>query len=308
MSLIYDALKEQTGPVATGPVRTRASWWARQPVPARRSMLIGGLVPLAVAVAYLAFSAAKPRDSGAAITAAATATGSTSSPLPSAPAAVPMVVEMASTSQLDSTSEQDTAAVMPELSLAPVTTVTAAVQSDVIVAEPTIPAPATTTAPIASPLPTPAPVDTGSAAPVASQPPINITVERNAVGNRPEAYDGSVARAVEAIESAMSIGDLPQARQALGRLDVLLPEESLTLLRMQAWVAHAGDDAVSAEKLYRRIVERVPDDVNAGVNIALLDARRGDLQDARQRLTRLSGRNPRSMQVSRALAELDGMQ
>ena len=41
------------------------------------------------------------------------------------------------------------------------------------------------------------------------------------------------------------------------------------------------------------------------VNIALLDARRGDVGDARDRLTRLSARHLRSPQVARALAELD---
>ena len=83
-----------------------------------------------------------------------------------------------------------------------------------------------------------------------------------------------------------------------------LAPESLTLLRMQAWVAHAGNDTARAETLYRRIAERVPEDVNAGVNIALLDARRGDADAARTRLVRLSGRHPRSPQVARALAEL----
>ena len=60
-----------------------------------------------------------------------------------------------------------------------------------------------------------------------------------------------------------------------------------------------------AERLYRAILDRVPDDETAGVNLALLDAQRGEVDDARARLGRMAARNARSPQVARALAELD---
>ncbi|MBD9370289.1 hypothetical protein [Xanthomonas sp. XNM01] len=110
---------------------------------------------------------------------------------------------------------------------------------------------------------------------------------------------------ISAIEAAIADGDTARARQALTELEALLPSSSLTLLRMQAWVAHRGGDMTSAEQLYLRIAERVPDDENAGVNIALLSAGRGDVEDARLRLTRLAGRHNRSALVARALADIE---
>ncbi len=103
----------------------------------------------------------------------------------------------------------------------------------------------------------------------------------------------------------MAEHNLDAAHVALKQLQAQLPPESLTLLRMRAWVAHGGNDMHSAEQLYRQVLERVPDDANAGVNVAIIDARRGDVDDARIRLQRLASLYPRSTQVSRALAELD---
>ncbi|WP_337778591.1 tetratricopeptide repeat protein, partial [Stenotrophomonas acidaminiphila] len=167
--------------------------------------------------------------------------------------------------------------------------------------------PASNTPGVATPAPARSAPLPATAANDSAAPAIHIEVERRS-GAAPADAGGdgrAVEQAVADVERAMAGGDLDNARQALARLDGLLSPESLTLLRMQAWVAHAGNDTDQAEALYRRIAERVPEDVNAGVNIALLDARRGDADAARARLARLSGRHPRSPQVARALAELD---
>lgn len=308
MSLIYDALKEQTGPATTDRARTRASWWAGQTERTRTTLLLAGLLVLAVPLTYAATSALKHRGP---LPQPPVATSE-----PQAPVAVAMAVEktqaappaglaVAESVRVEAGAPAATGAVPP---LEPV--VASAPQPvpavDARSAGPAVPAPP------APPVAAAGAANTIAAAPTASPSapsPISIKVERRTGAGttaRPDADDGQVARTVADIESAMSTGDLPAARRALAQLDAQLPGESLTLLRMQAWVSHADNDAANAERLYRRIVERVPDDINAGVNIALLDARRGDLDDARQRLTRLSGRYPRSQQITRALAELDG--
>lgn len=307
MSLIYDALKEQAGPGASQAARARASWWARQHALARGSMLAGGILLPVVALAYLSAPAVKPQQETLPIVAAeATATGTATATAPRT--TLPVVLEAdhdlpptAATVTSASGSDLPPTAAMPATIQTPAT---AAMHSTVPVVEPLESAPAATTAAAPAPLPSPATAST----PAPTQP-ISIKLEHHASSSgerRHETDDARVAHNVATLESAMANGDLPTARQALAQLDALLPSESLTLLRMQAWVAHAGNDTGGAEKLYRRIVERVPDDVNAGVNIALLDARRGELDDAHQRLTRLSGRYPRSPQIARALAELDG--
>jgi len=302
MSLIYDALKEQAGPATTGRARTRASWWAEQPARARTSMLLAGLLVLVVPLTYFVTSALKhhtvpPQQAMATNSLQAPVVRAATKVMPPAdvPVREPVLAETSIPAPLATISA-------PEPAVLPGSATDTAMEPRV--AEPATtatPAPAAITAvtsdtKVASPAPAPAPA------------PISIKVERRTSAGSParsEADDGQVARTVENIESAMANGDLSAARQALAQLDTQLPEESLTLLRMQAWIAHAGNDAGNAEKLYRRIVERVPDDINAGVNIALLDARRGDADAARRRLIRLSGRYPRSPQVARALADLD---
>lgn len=306
MSLIYDALKEQTGPATTDRARTRASWWAGQTERTRTTLLLAGLLVLAVPLTYAATSALKHRGP---LPQPPVATSE-----PQAPVAVPMAVEKTQAAPLAGLAVPESAGVEAGASLA----TGAAPPLEPVVASAPQPAPAVDARNAGPAVPAP-PVaaagaaNTMAAAPAAASPsapsPISIKVERRTGAGttaRPDADDGQVARTVADIESAMSTGDLPAARRALAQLDAQLPGESLTLLRMQAWVSHADNDAANAERLYRRIVERVPDDINAGVNIALLDARRGDLDDARQRLTRLSGRYPRSQQITRALAELDG--
>lgn len=309
MSLIYDALKEQTGPATTGRARTRASWWAGQTERTRTTLLLAGLLVLAVPLTYAATSALKHRGP---LPQPPVATSE-----PQAPVAVPMAVEKTQAAPPAGLAVAEPVGIEAGAPLA----TGAAPPLEPVVASAPQPAPAVDTrnagpavpAPPAPPVAATGAANTIAAAPAAASPsapsPISIKVERRTGAGttaRPDADDGQVARTVADIESAMSTGDLPAARRALAQLDAQLPGESLTLLRMQAWVSHADNDAANAERLYRRIVERVPDDINAGVNIALLDARRGDLDDARQRLTRLSGRYPRSQQITRALAELDG--
>lgn len=306
MSLIYDALKEQTGPATTDRARTRASWWAGQTERTRTTLLLTGLLVLAVPLTYAATSALKHRGPLPQPPVAASE--------PQAPVAVPMAVEKTQAAPPAGLAVAESVGVEAGEPLA----TGAAPPLEPVVASAPQPAPAVDARNAGPAVPAPPVAAAGAAntiaaAPAAASPsapsPISIKVERRTGAGttaRPDADDGQVARTVADIESAMSTGDLPAARRALAQLDAQLPGESLTLLRMQAWVSHADNDAANAERLYRRIVERVPDDINAGVNIALLDARRGDLDDARQRLTRLSGRYPRSQQITRALAELDG--
>ncbi len=307
MSLIHDALREHDAPALPVRPAPRASWWARQAPSTRGPLLfaaagLGGFV-LAGAVllgvgargtaapSAVAGSGAPPARAVDAPAAAPTTAATLATPPPApavAPAPAPAVAPTASAASVAVQPPESTPAVVP----AP---------------QPASDTPASNTPGVATPAPARSAPPPATAANDSAAPAIHIEVERRS-GAAP-ADAGSDGRAVEQavadVERAMAGGDLDNARQALARLAGLLSPESLTLLRMQAWVAHAGNDTDQAEALYRRIAERVPEDVNAGVNIALLDARRGDADAARARLARLSGRHPRSPQVARALAELD---
>ncbi|MGE4459958.1 MAG: tetratricopeptide repeat protein [Stenotrophomonas sp.] len=288
MSLIHDALREHDAPALPVRPAPRASWWARQAPSTRGPLLFAaaGLGGFVLAGAVLLGVGAR----GTAAPSAVAGSGAPTARAVAAPAAAPAPA-MAPTASAASVAVQppeSTPAVVP----AP---------------QPASDTPASSTPGVATPVPARSAPLPATAANDSAAPAIHIEVEhRSGAAPADAGGDGrAVEQAVADVERAMAGGDLDNARQALARLDGLLSPESLTLLRMQAWVAHAGNDTDQAEALYRRIAERVPEDVNAGVNIALLDARRGDADAARARLARLSGRHPRSPQVARALAELD---
>ena len=114
-----------------------------------------------------------------------------------------------------------------------------------------------------------------------------------------------VKTAMSRLQAAVAGGDNAVRDTSLSELQALLPADSLTLLRARAWAAHGNGDIEDAERYYRAILQRVPDDEYAGVNLALIDARRGDLNQARDRLAKLAARNTGSLMVSRAQAELE---
>ena len=120
-----------------------------------------------------------------------------------------------------------------------------------------------------------------------------------------DADAAKVREAMGALHAAVGDADAAATGAAIARLEALLPAQSLTLLRARAWAAHGHSDLDEARRLYRAILDRVPDDEHASINLALLDARRGDVDQARARLDRLASRNARSPQVLRALAELE---
>ncbi|MGE8218507.1 MAG: tetratricopeptide repeat protein [Stenotrophomonas acidaminiphila] len=293
MSLIHDALREHDAPALPVRPAPRASWWARRAPSTRGPLLFAaaGLGGFVLAGAVLLGVGARGTAAPSAVAgsgAAPPTTAATLATVPAAPAVAPAPAPAP-------TASAASVAVQPPESAPAIVPAQQQPASDT---------PASSTPGVATPAPArPSPA---TAANDSTAPAIHIEVEHR--GGAVPADAGGDGRAVEQavadVERAMAGGDLDNARQALARLDGLLSPESLTLLRMQAWVAHAGNDTDQAEALYRRIAERVPEDVNAGVNIALLDARRGDADAARARLARLSGRHPRSPQVARALAEL----
>lgn len=175
---------------------------------------------------------------------------------------------------------------------------------------------ATATAAIPGHVPSPVAAAPSSAPPAAAAAPaLKISLTQTA-GAKPSTVtapadepDPAQVRALMArLQAAVADGDATARDQALAELQATLPANSLTLLRAQAWAAHGSGDIAEAERYYRAILQRMPDDEHAGVNLALLDARRGDVDQARERLTRLAARNTRSPMVSRALNELETRQ
>lgn len=115
----------------------------------------------------------------------------------------------------------------------------------------------------------------------------------------------AVQRRVASFSEAMQRTDYPAARRELDALAAQLAPGSLTLLRLRAWHALASGDGASARNLYEQILGRVADDENAAMNLAVLDAREGRVERARERLKRLLARHPGAPQIGQVLRSLD---
>ena len=133
---------------------------------------------------------------------------------------------------------------------------------------------------------------------------IVVTNARAAAAAEP-ADERAVQRRVAIFTEAMQREDFASASKDLDTLAAQLPPHSLTLLRLRAWHALATANEARARDLYEQILGRVGDDENAAINLAVLDARDGHIERARERLKRLLARNPASASVLRVLRSLD---
>lgn len=116
--------------------------------------------------------------------------------------------------------------------------------------------------------------------------------------------DDSPVKAVYArFVVAMRAGDMTAAQRALDGLKTRLPASSIGLLRAQAWFdLRTGNDAAAAE-LYRTILDRVPGDEEAAVNLASIQSRQQKYEEARTTLNAAAQLNPESVALQTALAQ-----
>jgi hypothetical protein len=136
---------------------------------------------------------------------------------------------------------------------------------------------------------------------------ITVSTRRPARDAGPAAdISARIPDALVSLQRAVAQSDAAAIEQQLQALRQLLPADSLTLLRNEAWVAHNRGDLVTAEDRYRQILSRVPEDTQAGVNLALLEAGRGQTDVAQGRLLRLAAENGDSSVIAQALAQIRG--
>lgn len=311
MSLIYQALK-QTEQQAPAAVVASASAAAPRAVPAvppagtgrlRAPLLLGAVVAGAGIVAGLLLSQREP------------VAGVATAAVPSAPVAVaPAPAEVPS---------QPTAGV-PPLPTAALPAAAPGAVAALPVAEaplPTVPprlmlstslsvrpaateaAPAVTAPPAAVPAPTPSP----AAAPAAAQPvsqarpaPAEVTV-RATGGTTESASNEDISELFDGLNRALEARDEAQAQRHLQGIRNRLPEGSLARLRAEGWHAYRTGDAERAQRVYRRLLEKLPGDENASLTLASIE-RQGQRPDqAREVLARSLRHNPNSAMLRSAL-------
>ena len=93
------------------------------------------------------------------------------------------------------------------------------------------------------------------------------------------------------------------AERELAALKARLPEGSLGLLRAQAWFdLRAGHDAAAGDG-YRAILERMPGDEEAAINLASIQSRQQKPEEARATLDAAVRLQPGSAALRAALAQ-----
>lgn len=107
-----------------------------------------------------------------------------------------------------------------------------------------------------------------------------------------------------AVNLAVQAGRNDEAQNLLKQLATRLPSESITLLRLNAWHSMQSGNSARAMALYRQIVERIPDDESAGINLALLYWKAGQKDDALRLIGALAERHPESNTVQKYNREL----
>ena len=217
---------------------------------------------------------------------------------------------MFSATQVPAAASKPTPAVVAVL--VPVTTVAVApdlpvpVQAELPVMTPTQVLPAFTATTVAEP-PTASPtvVVKVVAAPPRAQarprPPVEISTE---AAPPPTLDPQETEQLIKAVTLAIQAGRQGEAQNLLKQLAVRLPSESITLLRLNAWHSMQGGDPARAMALYRQIVERMPDDESAGINLALLHWKAGQTDEARRLMGSLAERHPESNTVQKYNREL----
>lgn len=120
------------------------------------------------------------------------------------------------------------------------------------------------------------------------------------------ARDAEVARLMEAFAAAQRLGDAAAGAQVVTRLRGLLPPDSVALARRAAWVAQMQGERDTARRLLTQVLGKLPDDLNAHMNLALIDAHDGRTADAVLRLRKVKLQHPEAFELDALLAELEG--
>lgn len=316
MSLIHDALKSMDAPQDSKPAMARASKAAVRGRPAWLDAMLAFAVVLGAGILgwFVWQTQMKPKALPPPMAAAP-------NPVP-APAPAPVAV----TSPVAETAAP---------AAAPASTMAAA-------PAPAVPAPAAMPAPAvaaAAPAPAPAPVQSPTPAPaVAVEPaarktvlaagprgetvaPAAAAVNRSSTTRQARGVTRSTTAAPPAVAAAPAVDDAPvelrfarfvaamkesrtaDAERELAALKERLPAGSLGLVRAQAWFdLRAGRDAAAADG-YRTILERLPGDEEAAINLASIQSRQQKTEEARATLDAASRLQPDSAALRAALAQ-----
>ncbi|GEM_PF-1494825 len=132
--------------------------------------------------------------------------------------------------------------------------------------------------------------------------PVRATAAARPAAVPPAAAAMPVEQRFNAFLQAMRTGDMPGAGQHLAALRRDLPPGSVSLLRAEGWYALAGGDADAAARIYQDLLDRLPGDEEASINLASIESRRQRGEAARRILADAVRVHPESESLKSALA------
>lgn len=305
MSLIYQALKQNeqqapvtavvgvpapAAPVVAAAVPTSAGWMQRALLPG--AVLVAGGVLLGVLLGQRTASApvaAAPAPATAlapttptpaagpvaAVAVAAPAVTTTESPLPKALAVTPAATTLPR-------AEPPLPTAGPRLTLS--TTLAPRPAAEATAAVPPAPAPA--------------------AAPVAAPRPASVEVSVRPVAAVPEAASTAgldVAELFDGLNRALEARDEAAATRHIQAIRLRLPESALARMRAEGWYALRTGDLDKAQRVYRRLLEKLPGDENASLALASIERQEQRPDQARDILSKSLKANPGSAVLRTAL-------
>ena len=104
----------------------------------------------------------------------------------------------------------------------------------------------------------------------------------------------------------MRIKDMAAAQGQLVGLRRQLTRSSISLVRAEAWFAYSSGDAITARREYQEVIERMPGDEEASINLASMEAGQNQIETARQILSDALRANPESEVLKSTLGTFGG--
>ncbi len=161
--------------------------------------------------------------------------------------------------------------------------------------------PAAVSAAVPSPVPTPAP------APVLKEP-VSTAVPAKAasasVSPAQSSAPDDLSERFEGMNHALDSKDEPTARRHLQAIQAQLPATSVARLRAEAWFAYQSGDLNSAQRTYRRLIDRLPADEQSALTLAAIEKKSARPDQARDILSKSLRHNPGSAPRRSALDQL----
>ncbi len=110
---------------------------------------------------------------------------------------------------------------------------------------------------------------------------------------------------VKRIEISIIEGEIQRAEELLEQLAAIKGEDSIYIMKLRAFFFLRIGENRPAVALLKKVLARNADDVEAGINMSILEIRLKYYSQAKERLTLLKSRYPENMVISNLLSRLD---